>query len=130
MSRRRFVRSVLLAGAGAAMPGRLLRAAPGGKLILPTDTPDRHHLKVMAFNPIPPPDPRTWELAIGGLVAETLRLKVSDLASLNTLSSIGAATIALSMLALLANLFLSSRRRVPARVWIARCRLSTRSRRC
>ena len=82
MSRRTFVRSVLLAGAGAAMPGGLLRAAPGGKLIVPTDTPDRHHLKVMAFNPIPPPDPRAWELTIGGLVAEPLRLKVSDLAPL------------------------------------------------
>jgi methionine sulfoxide reductase catalytic subunit len=82
MSRRRFVRSVLLAGAGTALPGGLVRAAPGAKLILPTDTPDRHHLKVMAFNPIPPPDPRTWELTIGGLVAEPLRLKVSDLAPL------------------------------------------------
>ena len=55
MSRRRFVRSVLLAGAGAAMPRGLLRAAEGRKWILPTDTPDRHHLKVMAFNPIPRP---------------------------------------------------------------------------
>jgi DMSO/TMAO reductase YedYZ molybdopterin-dependent catalytic subunit len=80
MSRRRFVRSALLAGAAAAIPGRLLRAAPSGKLILPTDTPDRHHLKVMAFNPIPPPDPHTWELTIGGLVAEPRRLSVADLA--------------------------------------------------
>jgi DMSO/TMAO reductase YedYZ molybdopterin-dependent catalytic subunit len=80
MKRRRFVRSVLLAGAGAALPGGLARAAPSGKLILPTDTPDRHHLKVMAFNPIAPPDPRTWELTIGGLVAEPQRLKVADLA--------------------------------------------------
>ena len=36
----------------------------------------------MAFNPIPAPDPRTWELTIGGLVAEPRRLKVSDLARL------------------------------------------------
>ena len=39
---------------------------------------------------------------------------VSDLASLNTLSSIGAAVIALSMIVLLVNLFVSARRRVPA----------------
>ncbi|HEY8151043.1 MAG TPA: molybdopterin-dependent oxidoreductase [Vicinamibacteria bacterium] len=81
MKRRRFVQSVLLAGAGAALPGRLLRAA-GPKWILPTDTPDRHHLKVMAFNPIATPDPRAWELTIGGLVEEPRRLKVADLAHL------------------------------------------------
>jgi cytochrome c oxidase subunit 1 len=39
---------------------------------------------------------------------------VGDLASLNTLSSIGAAVLALSMITLLVNLFLSARRRVPA----------------
>ena len=73
------MRSVFLAGAGAALPGGPVRAAPGGKLILPTDTPDRHHLKVMAFNPVPAPDPRAWELTIGGLVAAPQRLKVADL---------------------------------------------------
>jgi methionine sulfoxide reductase catalytic subunit len=82
MNRRRFVRSALLAGAGAAAPRGVVRAAEGRKWILPTDTPDRHHLKVMAFNPIAAPDPRTWELTIGGLVAEPRRLKVSDLAPL------------------------------------------------
>ena len=79
MSRRRFVRSVLLAGAGAAMPRGLLRAAEGRKWILPTDTPDRHHLKVMEFNPVRALDPSTWEVTIAGLVAEPQRLKVSDL---------------------------------------------------
>jgi DMSO/TMAO reductase YedYZ molybdopterin-dependent catalytic subunit len=34
----------------------------------------------MAFNPIPAPDPRTWELTIGGLVEQPLRLKQADLA--------------------------------------------------
>jgi DMSO/TMAO reductase YedYZ molybdopterin-dependent catalytic subunit len=47
-------------------------------MILPTDTPDRFHLKVMEFNPIPAPDPGSWELAIEGLAAP-LRLKVADL---------------------------------------------------
>jgi methionine sulfoxide reductase catalytic subunit len=85
MKRRRFVRSALLAGAGAAVPGAA-RAAPARKLIVPTDTPDRHHLKVMAFNPIPAPDPATWELAIGGLVAAPQRLKVADLARMPRLT--------------------------------------------
>lgn len=77
------MRSALLAGAGAAVAGA--RAAPAAeprKWILPTDTPDRFHLKVMAFNPIPAPDPRTWELTIGGLVEQPLRLKQADLARL------------------------------------------------
>lgn len=85
MKRRSFVESALLAGAGAALSGnRAARAAEraGRKWILPTDTPDRFHLKVMAFNPVPAPDPRTWELAIEGLVAEPLRLKQADLARL------------------------------------------------
>lgn len=82
MKRRRFVASALLAGAGAAVEGgRSARAAQGSsrKWILPTDTPDRFHLKVMAFNPIPAPDPRSWELAIEGLAEQPLRLKPADL---------------------------------------------------
>jgi DMSO/TMAO reductase YedYZ molybdopterin-dependent catalytic subunit len=83
VKRRSFVESVLVASAGAAVGGN--RAAwpaegPRGRWILPTDTPDRFHLKVMEFNPVPAPDPRSWELAIeGGLAGEVLRLKVADL---------------------------------------------------
>ena len=81
MERRGFVRSLLLAGAGAALPGGQVRAAAERrKMILPTDKPDRHHLKVMEWNPIPAPDPEAWELALGGLVAEPRRLNVKDLA--------------------------------------------------
>jgi len=32
----------------------------------------------MAFNPIPIPDPSKWELAVGGLTLEPVRLKVAD----------------------------------------------------
>lgn len=49
------------------------------KMIIPTDTPDRFKTKIMEFNPIAAPDPATWELEIGGLVAEQLKLKVDDL---------------------------------------------------
>jgi sulfoxide reductase catalytic subunit YedY len=77
--------SAFLAGAGAALGGgaRARAADPSGRRwILPTDSPDRFHLKVMAFNPIPAPDPRSWELTIGGLVEQPLRLKQTDLARL------------------------------------------------
>src|SRR5687767_5914009 len=82
MKRRRFIETALLAGAGAAVGGgRTVWAAEGSsrKWILPTDTPDRFHLKVMAFNPIPAPDPRSWELTIEGLAGQPLRLKAADL---------------------------------------------------
>jgi methionine sulfoxide reductase catalytic subunit len=80
--RRRFVSSALLAGVGTALsPEPPAWAAEGraGKMILPTDTPDRFHLKVMAFNPGPAPDPRSWELTIDGLAGPSLRLKLADL---------------------------------------------------
>ncbi len=50
----------------------------GRKLIIPSDIPDRFKAKVMEFNPIPAPDPATWELEIGGLVERPLKLKVAD----------------------------------------------------
>jgi len=82
VKRRRFVESALLAGAGAALGGRRTARAAGGaraKWILPTDIPDRFHLKVMEFNPLPAPDPRSWELAVEGLAGQPLRLKLADL---------------------------------------------------
>ena len=82
MKRRRFVESALLAGAGAALGGgRPVLSAEGSRRhwIIPTDTPDRFHLKVMAFNPGPAPDPRSWELTIDGLAGAPLRLKLGDL---------------------------------------------------
>jgi len=85
VKRRRLIQSALLAGAGAALGGdRSAWASEGSsrKWIIPTDTPDRFHLKVMAFNPGPAPDPRSWELAIDGLAATPLRLKLAELARL------------------------------------------------
>jgi len=82
VKRRSFVESALLAGAGAALGGdRPAWPAEGSsrKWILPTDTPDRFHLKVMEFNPVPAPDPRSWELTIDGLAGPPLRLKLADL---------------------------------------------------
>ena len=82
MKRRRFVESALLASVGSALgPQRPVWPAENrrARWILPTDTPDRFHLKVMAFNPGPAPDPRSWELAIDGLAAQPMRLKIADL---------------------------------------------------
>jgi sulfoxide reductase catalytic subunit YedY len=83
MNRRAFVRTALLgATAGFARPGFLVAGQPdrhSGKWIIPTNKPDRFGLKVMAFNPIPVPDPAKWELAIGGLVEEPLQLKIGDI---------------------------------------------------
>lgn len=83
MRRRHFIETALVTGTAAAFgpsglaAERLPRRA--GSWILPTDTPDRFHLKVMAFNPIPVPDLRTWELTVTGLAAQILRLKAADL---------------------------------------------------
>jgi DMSO/TMAO reductase YedYZ molybdopterin-dependent catalytic subunit len=80
--RRRFIESALLAGA-ATLVGRTGRGSPADEIarrwIRPTDKPDRFNLKVMEFNPIPAPDPLSWELAIGGLVAQPLRMKPADI---------------------------------------------------
>jgi methionine sulfoxide reductase catalytic subunit len=83
MNRRLFIHSTLLA-ATAGLAGRMAFAAGqsdrhNGTWIIPTNKADRFNLKVMAFNPIVAPDPAAWELEVGGLVNEAVRLKVGDL---------------------------------------------------
>lgn len=98
MNRRRFLG--LAAGGGAAATlargGKMLGAPDPGcpkprsgpssgsseKLIIPTDTPDRFHAKIMEFNPVPGLNPATWELEVGGLVHKPLKLKLADLKTL------------------------------------------------
>jgi methionine sulfoxide reductase catalytic subunit len=84
MNRRAFIESVLLTGATAALTGRgafgqgqAERRRAGW--IIPTNKPDRFNLKVMAFNPIPAPDLKGWELTIEGLDKQPIRLKAADL---------------------------------------------------
>jgi DMSO/TMAO reductase YedYZ molybdopterin-dependent catalytic subunit len=81
MKRRSFTRSALLAGAGAAVAGSgpAGAAEPKRKWLLPSDKPDKHHLKLMWCNPIPAPDPSSWDLTIEGLVDEPLKLRAPDL---------------------------------------------------
>ena len=84
MNRRAFMQSFLLTGGATALAGgetfgqrRAERRRSGW--IIPTNKPDRFGLKVMAFNPIPAPDPKTWELTIEGVGASPVRLKAGDL---------------------------------------------------
>jgi sulfoxide reductase catalytic subunit YedY len=84
MNRRAFIQSVLATGAaagfsGAGVFGQAQSERRRAGWIIPTNKPDRFGLKVMAFNPIPAPDPTTWELAIEGLAEEPLRLRAPDL---------------------------------------------------
>ena len=72
---------VVTAGAVAGGVTGLVRAQSGGRRagwIIPTNKPDRFNLKVMEFNPIPAPDPKTWELSIEG-AGESVRLTLADL---------------------------------------------------
>jgi DMSO/TMAO reductase YedYZ molybdopterin-dependent catalytic subunit len=91
MDRRAFIHSFLLAGAAASLgasgaPGQTQAARRRAGWIIPTNKPDRFNLKVMAFNPIPAPDPATWELTIEGLDAAPIRLKAPDLDKLPRVS--------------------------------------------
>jgi methionine sulfoxide reductase catalytic subunit len=83
MNRRTFIESAFLtAAAGFVRPALFAAGQPdrhSGKWIIPTNKPDRFGLKVMAFNPIPVPDPAKWELTIGGLTDETVHMKTADL---------------------------------------------------
>jgi sulfoxide reductase catalytic subunit YedY len=84
MNRRSFIQSAFLTAATIPLSGGGLFAQAQAERrragwIIPTNKPDRFGLKVMAFNPIPAPDPKTWELTIEGLAEAPLRLNASDL---------------------------------------------------
>jgi DMSO/TMAO reductase YedYZ molybdopterin-dependent catalytic subunit len=84
MKRRTFIRSVLITAAAMPFPAAPLFAQAQAERrrngwIIPTNKPDRFNLKVMEFNPMPAPDPKTWELTIEGLAAESVRLTAADL---------------------------------------------------
>jgi DMSO/TMAO reductase YedYZ molybdopterin-dependent catalytic subunit len=82
MNRRTFLQTTLLTGAALAHATRAVSGQSdrhSGKWIIPTNKPDRFGLKVMAFNPIPVPDPAQWTLTVGGLAHEALTLKAADL---------------------------------------------------
>ena len=84
MNRRAFIQSILLtSGAASLAPDGVFAQAQAERRrngwIIPTNKPDRFGLKVMAFNPIPAPDPKTWQLTIHGMGGQPLSLKAADL---------------------------------------------------
>jgi sulfoxide reductase catalytic subunit YedY len=83
MNRRAFIHSILITGAaalgGPAGLGQAQEARRRAGWIIPTNKPDRFGLKVMAFNPLPAPDPKTWTLTIAGLAGQPVRLTTADL---------------------------------------------------
>ncbi|MBY0506291.1 MAG: molybdopterin-dependent oxidoreductase [Bryobacteraceae bacterium] len=52
------------------------------KLLLPSDQPDEHSLKLMWYNPVPPINQATWRLAVRGLVEKPQALPVAQLRAL------------------------------------------------
>jgi DMSO/TMAO reductase YedYZ molybdopterin-dependent catalytic subunit len=90
MDRRTFIQTVLATSVGAAVPDRVRAQGQAERRrngwIIPTNKPDRFHLKVMAFNPIPAPDLKAWELAIEGTGQPGARLKLHDIEKLPRLA--------------------------------------------
>ena len=74
MTRRSFVGAMAAAGH--------LRGAPQSGLLMPSDTPDDLKFRLMWYNPVPPIDPRSYRLAISGLVDKPEVLNLEDLRSL------------------------------------------------
>jgi sulfoxide reductase catalytic subunit YedY len=75
MNRRRF-----LLAAAASVPA--INAAEERKLLLPSDTPDDLHFRLMWYSPVPAINPATFQLKIHGLVEKPLLLSVADLKKL------------------------------------------------
>jgi DMSO/TMAO reductase YedYZ molybdopterin-dependent catalytic subunit len=83
MNRRTFIHSVFAAAGTLPLSAGVLAQAQAERRrngwIIPTNKPDRFGLKVMAFNPIPAPDPKTWTLTVDGLGEAPARFSASDL---------------------------------------------------
>jgi methionine sulfoxide reductase catalytic subunit len=75
MNRRRFLT------AAVALPA-LRGANTDRKLLLPSDQPDELGFRLMWYNPVPPIDPRTYQLKIRGLVDKPISLSLADLRKL------------------------------------------------
>lgn len=72
---RRTLLALAAAQASAASPTK-------PKLLLPSDQPDEHFLKLMWFNPVPPINQTTWRLGVKGLVEKPLQLPLAQLRGL------------------------------------------------
>jgi sulfoxide reductase catalytic subunit YedY len=84
MDRRTFLHTAVLTTVAvslgdAAVDEQAQEARRRAGWIIPTNKPDRFGLKVMEFNPIPAPDPKTWTLTLEGLPGGTVTLTTADL---------------------------------------------------
>ena len=52
------------------------------KLLLPSDTPDEFHFRLMWYNPVPPIDPATYKLRVHGLVDRESNFSIAELRKL------------------------------------------------
>jgi len=57
-------------------------AATKQKLLMPSDTPDEFHFKLMWYNPVPPINQSTWRLNLKGLVEKPQALPLAQLRAL------------------------------------------------
>jgi sulfoxide reductase catalytic subunit YedY len=57
-------------------------AATKKNLLLPSDTPDEFHFKLMWYNPVPPINQNTWRLNLKGLVEKPQALPLAQLRAL------------------------------------------------
>ncbi len=72
---RRALLALAAAQAAAADPTKL-------KLLLPSDQPDEHSLKLMWCNPVPPINQATWRLSLKGLIEKPQQLPLAQLHAL------------------------------------------------
>jgi sulfoxide reductase catalytic subunit YedY len=77
MNRRQFLATA--AGTVAELRAARLNAADKAKLLIPTDQPDENGFRIMWYNPVPPIDPKTYHLRIGGLVEKPQSLSLEQL---------------------------------------------------
>jgi DMSO/TMAO reductase YedYZ molybdopterin-dependent catalytic subunit len=61
-------------------------AAQQKKLLLPSDVPDQHHLRLMWYHPVPPIDAASWRLEVTGLAEKPGKFTVADLRRLPQVS--------------------------------------------
>ena len=70
MDRRRFLAAVAASAAGGARTAPAAEKKPA--LLLPTDEPDELGFRIMWYSPVPPLDPATYHLKVGGLVEKQI----------------------------------------------------------
>ena len=76
MNRRNFLAALSAASAGAQSS----KQQP--KLLLPSDQPDEHNLRLMWYNPVPPINQAAYRLRLAGLVEKPVELTLADLRKL------------------------------------------------